>query len=73
MKLMYVSAPGKDAECVYEGQNVYGFVAIRNGYVYYVNRENVLVRVKPGRKEETVLENVNTIYTPVLYEFLLWG
>ena len=73
MRLMYVSAPGKDAECIYEGLNLYGFAAIRNGYVYYVNRENVLVRVKPGRKEETVLENVNTIYTALLFEFLLWG
>ena len=63
-EIYYIDAPGAEPEAIDRiGDHTY--MALFKGYIYYVDRHNDLLRVKPGRDPEVVLEDVDYVYKPV--------
>ena len=64
-KVMYIQEEGKKAERLAR-DNGGSRIAVFQGYVYYINEDGSLARVKPGKDPEIVMEDVRT-FSHIVY------
>lgn len=71
LKIMYVKSPGSQPECVVEEAGSQG--CFSNGWLYYLSKENELMRMKPGGKPVSVMKNVQSFYdNSLMLMFAIW-
>ena len=68
---MYVKSPGAQPECVVEEAGSRG--CFLGGWLYYLSKENELMRLKPGGRPVSVMKNVKFFYDDSLtLLFAMW-